>query len=79
MNIPHLFYPDTRLKSFGKKENIPVDTLARPIWDEAKKTGQCLHGFDNAIPCRGHWNIVGHKFVGEIMVNYLCNRYTNLE
>ncbi|NES71692.1 MAG: SGNH/GDSL hydrolase family protein, partial [Okeania sp. SIO2D1] len=76
LNVPNLFYPDIRLKNFGKEENIPVYNLAGPIWDEAKKTGKCLHGFDNAVPCGGHWNIGGHKFVGEIMANYLCERYT---
>ncbi|NES78720.1 MULTISPECIES: SGNH/GDSL hydrolase family protein [unclassified Okeania] len=76
LNVPNLFYPDIRLKNFGKEENIPVYNLAGPIWDEAKKTGKCLHGFDNAVPCGGHWNIAGHKFVGEIMGNYLCEQYT---
>ena len=78
LNVSNLFYPDIRLKKFGKKENIPVYTLAGPIWNEAKKTDECLHGFDNAIPCGGHWNLAGHKFVGEIMANYLCERYTVL-
>ncbi|MGD1715427.1 SGNH/GDSL hydrolase family protein [Dapis sp. BLCC M172] len=77
LNVPNLFYPDIRLKNFGKEENIPVYNLAGPIWDKAKKTGKCLHGFDNAVPCGGHWNIEGHKLVGEIMANYLCDRYTN--
>ena len=51
--------------------------LAGSIWDEAKKTGKCLYGFDNAIPSKGHWNITGYKFVGEIIADYLCKRYTN--
>ncbi|NEP88922.1 MAG: SGNH/GDSL hydrolase family protein [Okeania sp. SIO2C2] len=79
LNVPNLFYPDIRLKNFGKEENIPVYNLAGPIWDEAKRTGKCLHGFDNAFPCGGHWNIAGHKFVGEIMASYLCEKYTNLK
>ncbi len=74
LNVPNLFYPDIRLKNFGKEENIPVYNLAGPIWDEARKTGKCLHGFDNALPCGGHWNVEGHKLVGEIMSNYLCER-----
>ncbi|MDJ0556249.1 MAG: SGNH/GDSL hydrolase family protein [Microcoleaceae cyanobacterium MO_207.B10] len=75
-NLSNLFYPDERLKKFGKQENIPVYNLAGPIWDEAKKTGQCLHGFDNGIPCGGHWNVAGHKLVGEILANNLCQQYT---
>ena len=75
-NLSYLFYPDERLEKFGKQENIPVYILSGPIWNEAKKTGQCLHGFDNGIPCGGHWNIAGHKFVGEILANNLCQHYT---
>ena len=79
LNVSNLFYPNTRLKNFGKEEDIPVYNLAGPIWDEAKKTGKCLHGFDNALPCGGHWNVEGHKLVGEIMSNYLCERYGGQE
>ena len=46
------------------------------MWGEAKKTGKCFHGFDNALPCGGHWNGEGHKLAGEIMANYFCNKYT---
>ncbi len=77
LNVSNLFYPDIRLNNFGKEENIPVYNLAGPIWDEARKTGKCLHGFDNAPPCGGHWNVEGHKLVGEIMGNYLCEKYSN--
>ncbi|MGB3512358.1 MAG: SGNH/GDSL hydrolase family protein [Microcoleaceae cyanobacterium] len=76
LDYPNLFYPDERLRKFGKEENISVYNLAGPIWDEAKKTGECLHGFDNGIPCGGHWNVAGHKFVGEILANNLCQQYT---
>ena len=74
-NLSDLYYPDKRIEAFGKQENIPVYILAGPLGNEAKKTGKCLYGFDNAEPCGGHWNIQGHKFVGEIMSNYLCDKY----
>jgi len=76
-NLSDLYYPDRRIEKFGKQENIPVYILAGPLGEKAQKTGQCLYGFDNAEPCGGHWNIEGHKFVGEIMSNYLCDRYRN--
>lgn len=76
LNLQNLFYPDERLEKFGKQENISVYNLAGSMWIEAKKTGQCLHGFDNGIPCGGHWNVAGHKLVGEILANNLCQQYT---
>ena len=76
LNVSNLFYPDIRLKNFGNEENIPVYNLAGPMWGEAKKIGKCFHGFDNALPCGGHWNVEGHKLVGEIMANYFCDKYT---
>ena len=76
LNVSNLFYPDIRLKNFGNEENIPVYNLAGPMWGEAKKTGKCFHGFDNALPCGGHWNGEGHKLAGEIMANYFCNKHT---
>ncbi|MDY7008641.1 MAG: SGNH/GDSL hydrolase family protein [Cyanobacteriota bacterium] len=79
LNVSNLFYPNIRLKNFGKEEDIPVYDLAGPIWNEAKKTGKCFHGFDNALPCGGHWNVEGHKLVGEIMADYLCEKYRTQE
>ncbi|NEP78828.1 MAG: SGNH/GDSL hydrolase family protein [Okeania sp. SIO3B3] len=74
-NLSDLYYPDRRIEAFGKQENIPVYILSGPLGNEAQKTGKCLYGFDNAEPCGGHWNIEGHKLVGEIMSNYLCDKY----
>ncbi|MCL2928998.1 MAG: SGNH/GDSL hydrolase family protein [Trichodesmium sp. MAG_R01] len=74
-NLSDLYYPDRRIEAFGKQENIPVYILAGQLGDKAKKTGKCLYGFDNGEPCGGHWNIEGHKFVGEVMSHYLCDQY----
>lgn len=76
-NLPNLFYADTRIREFGAQEGIPVYNLAGPLWDEAKATGKCLHGFDNALTCGGHWNEDGHRVVGEILAEYLCKKYSD--
>ena len=75
-NLPDLFYPDRRLRDLGKEEDFPVFNLAGVIWNVAKETGRCLHGFDNSIPCGGHWNVEGSKVAGETIADYLCQTYT---
>lgn len=75
-NFPNLFYPDSRLRKLGEEEDFPVYNLAGPIWDVAKETGRCLHGFDNAISCGGHWNPEGSRVAGELVADYLCQKYT---
>lgn len=75
-NLPDLFYPDRRLRELGQKEDFPVYNLAGPIWNVAKETGRCLHGFDNAISCGGHWNVEGSRVAGEAIADYLCQTYT---
>jgi len=75
-NLPDLFYPDRRLRKLGQEEGFPVYNLAGPIWDVAKETGRCLHGFDNSIPCGGHWNVEGSRVAGELVADYLCEKYT---
>ena len=32
----------------------------------------CLHGFDNAKPCGGHWNVEGHRLAGELIAEAIC-------
>ena len=75
-NLPDLFYPDRRLRELGQKEGFPVYNLAGPIWNVAKETGRCLHGFDNAIACGGHWNPEGSRLSGELVADSLCQKYT---
>lgn len=75
-NFTDLFYPDRRLASLGQEEGFPVYNLAYPLWEAVKKSGQCLHGFDNAVPCGGHWNPEGSRIAGGLLAAYLCERIT---
>jgi hypothetical protein len=38
----------------------------------AEQRGECLHGFENALPCQGHWNILGNQIAGELMAAAVC-------
>lgn len=72
--IKNLFYPDQRIANFGKQEGIPVFRLAEPLLQVAESQGKCLHGFENALPCEGHWNIWGNQVAGRLMAEQVCQR-----
>ena len=67
-----LLYPDRRLQDFARREGIDALALVLPLRARAEATGQCLHGFENAIPCGGHWNQLGHRAAGEELAKALC-------
>lgn len=69
---PDLLYPDRRLLDFAAHEDIDELSLVLPLRARAEATGQCLHGFENAIPCGGHWNQLGHRAAGEELAKALC-------
>ena len=69
---PDLLYPDRRLLDFAAREGIDALALVLPLRARAEATGQCLHGFENAIPCGGHWNQLGHRAAGEELAKALC-------
>ncbi len=70
--ITNLFYPDQRIQVLGKQENIRVLSLVEPFLDYAENYQTCLHGFENAAPCGGHWNEEGHQLAGELIANQFC-------
>ncbi len=72
--IHDLRYPDRRLAAFAESEAIPILTLVGPFADRAQADGMCLHGFDNAVRCGGHWNARGHHLAGELIAQRLCSR-----
>jgi hypothetical protein len=70
--ILNLFYPDQRIATVLEREEIPVLRLAEPMVTIAEQRGECLHGFENALPCQGHWNILGNQIAGELMAAAVC-------
>lgn len=73
-DIEDLFYPDQRIAALGERQNIPVLRLAVPLRKIAEQRRECLHGFENALPCEGHWNVQGNQVAGELMAAAICQQ-----
>lgn len=67
LGVNDLFYPDKRIKALGDREGFPVLNLAPSFQSSAEENNICLHGFDNAVPCGGHWNAHGHQLAGKMI------------
>jgi hypothetical protein len=67
LGISDLFYPDERIKALAEREGFTVLNLAPSFQTYAEKNKVCLHGFDNLLPCFGHWNALGHQLAGEMI------------
>ncbi len=73
-DIQDLFYPDKRIKAVGEREGFAVFRLAELMQKIAEETEECLHGFENALPCGGHWNRKGNQVAAELMSNQICQQ-----
>jgi hypothetical protein len=69
--ITDLFYPDNRIKALGKREGIPVITLAPELQAFAEHNDVFLHGFGENIG-NGHWNATGNRVAGELVAKKIC-------
>lgn len=70
--ITDIFYPDKRIKKLGDRHGFPVLNLAPTFQTYARENQVCLHGFENALDCGGHWNEKGHRLAGELMAPEVC-------
>lgn len=71
-DVADFFYPDRRIEALAESERIPFVMLAPAMRDWAEAHGSCVHGFDNALPCAGHWNEAGHHLAGKLIADALC-------
>ena len=67
-----LLYPERRLRAFGEREGVDVLNLAPALRDYAERGRVFLHGTDG----RGHWNALGHRLVGDLLADRLCEAPT---
>ncbi len=72
LGISELYYPDARLAQYALGQGIPLVRLAPPLrqWAETHQT--CVHGYQNAVPCGGHWNEHGHREAGGLIADKVC-------
>lgn len=77
LGVPHLFYPDFRIRDLGAREDFAVLNLA-PLFETAAEQHQMfLHGFENSGLGRGHWNKEGHHLAGRLIAQKLCTDLPN--
>ncbi|MEG3974949.1 SGNH/GDSL hydrolase family protein [Microcoleus sp. herbarium8] len=70
--IQDLFYPDKRLEKLGAREGFRVLNLAEQFQGYTEKFQVCAHGFENSVPCGGHWNELGHRLASILITRNLC-------
>lgn len=70
--IQDLYYPDRRLEKLGAREGFRVLNLAEQFKGYTEKYQVCAHGFENSIPCGGHWNELGHRLASILINRNLC-------
>lgn len=71
-NIQDLYYPDRRLEKLGAREGFRVLNLAEQFKGYTEKYQVCAHGFENSVPCGGHWNELGHRLASILINRNLC-------
>jgi hypothetical protein len=72
LGVDTLFYPDLRIKSLGERERFEVLTLAPALLEYATRNQVVLHG-TGATQGVGHWNATGHRLVGGLIAEKLCD------
>ncbi|WP_445247478.1 SGNH/GDSL hydrolase family protein [Microcoleus sp. OTE_8_concoct_300] len=71
-NIQDLFYPERRLEKLGAREGFRVLNLSEQFQGYTEKYQVCAHGFENYVPCAGHWNELGHRLASILINRNLC-------
>jgi hypothetical protein len=71
-NIQDLFYPNRRVEKLGEREGFRVLNLAEQFQGYTEKYQVCAHGFENSVPCGGHWNELGHRLASILINRNLC-------
>jgi hypothetical protein len=67
MKSPDLTYGDRRFDGFLSGQGIHRVHLAPPLLAYALRNGVYLHGGPKVRPGDGHWNVLGHRVVGEVV------------
>ena len=73
--IEDLFYTNHRICELGLCEGFAVFDLGPKMQRHADEQGVVLHGFDNTPHGVGHYNAAGHRIVGKLMADWLCQEF----
>ena len=72
-----LLYWNRRLGRLADKKAISYMDLVKPFQAFSEASGSCLHGFENSVPCGGHWNALGHRLAGENVADAICQQVSD--
>ncbi len=71
--VDNLDYSEERLHALADLHAVPFVPLGETMRGVADRTGECLSGYDNAVPCYGHWNQLGHRVVAAEIARVVCS------
>jgi hypothetical protein len=71
LGVKDFYYPERRLEAFGKREGMPVLTLA-PRMAEMAVERQVYYHAHYGVPGTGHWTKEGHQAAGELISSWLA-------
>jgi hypothetical protein len=71
-DLGELYYAESRIAELASRQGFHHLAMAPRLAAHAERTGECFHGFDNAVPCGGHWNERGHELGGIEMARAFC-------
>jgi hypothetical protein len=71
--VDNLDYSEERLHAVADLHGMPFVPLGETMRGVADRTGECLSGYDNAVPCYGHWNQLGHRVVAAEIARVVCS------
>ena len=77
LGVENLFYPDERVANFCTAHSIPCLTLAPQRLAISAETGAPLHGFGPNLDY-GHWNERGHQAAGELIADWVAERFVEV-
>ena len=71
LGVKDLYYSERRLGQFGKRERIPVHSLALAMVRQAEERHVFFHADHGSLGI-GHWNEEGHRVAGELIASWLA-------
>jgi hypothetical protein len=73
LGVNSLYYPDDRIRSLGQGAGFDVLNLAESLHDYANNNRTFVQG-SSETGGRGHWNEIGHRLAGELIVKEICRK-----
>ncbi len=79
MRVDNLDYGDDRFETFLSRHQVHHIHLKPDLETYVRQTGAYLHGGPKMPPGEGHWNVLGHKVVAEVVARDLEQESAQLQ